>query len=244
MRFNLRQNLYLKIFSLLLAIVCWYVVRSEEERIKDFTVPLEYVHLPPSLELSGRVIDSVAVRLRAPEPLLKTITEDRLYARVDLAHVPLGEQYIQLTPEMFEIPGGAVVSSITPDLVPVRLERRQRREVPVVAEFAGTPPPGYQKVRYVIDPPSVAIEGPSSEVTRVTRAMAGTIVLDGQTSDYEVAVTPIPDAPTGSRVRIVSPVGPVHVVVTIAPTSPAGPAASPTEAVPRGGPPSRRRRRA
>jgi len=242
MRFNLRQNLYLKIFSLLLAIVCWYVVRSEDERIKDFTVPLEYVNLPPSLELSGRIIDSVAVRLRAPEPLLKTITEDRLYARIDLARVPLGEQYIQLTPEMFEIPGGAVVSSITPDLVPVHLERRLRREVPVVAEFAGTPPPGYEKVRYVIDPPSVAIEGPASEVSRVTRAMAGTILLDGQTSDYEVAVTPIPDAPPASRVRVVSPVGPVRVVVTSEPVSGPGPATTPHEGAPRGAAMRRKRR--
>src|SRR5262249_49243092 len=86
MRFNLRQNLYLKIFSLMLAVVCWYVVRSEEERVRDFAVPLEYVGLPSGLELSGRAVDAVAIRLRAPEPVLGSITEDRLAARISLAH--------------------------------------------------------------------------------------------------------------------------------------------------------------
>src|SRR3989441_13328778 len=75
MRFSLRQNLYLKLFSLILAVVCWYVVRGEEKRVRDYAVPLEYTNLPSTYDLSGQVIDTVAVRLRAPEPVLRTITE-------------------------------------------------------------------------------------------------------------------------------------------------------------------------
>ena len=56
MRFGLRQNLYLKLFSILLAIVCWFVVSGEEVSLKDFAVPLEYANLPRSLDLSGRVV--------------------------------------------------------------------------------------------------------------------------------------------------------------------------------------------
>jgi len=75
MRFGLRQNLYLKLFSILLAIVCWFVVSGEEVSLKDFAVPLEYANLPRSLDLSGRVTDTVAVRLRAPEPILRAVFE-------------------------------------------------------------------------------------------------------------------------------------------------------------------------
>jgi YbbR domain-containing protein len=215
MRLNLRHNLALKIFSLILAVVCWYVVRGEEERVRDFAVPLEYTNLPPSLDLSGKVIDTVAVRLRAPEPVLRTITEDRLSARIDLSRAPLGEQYIPLTPAMIEVPGGARVDQVNPDLVRVRIDRRTRREVPVIAEFSGAPPPGYEEIKHVIDPPAVTIEGPANEVGKVQRALTGTILLDGQTADYEVEVTPIPDAPSWSRVRVVSPQGPVRVRVSI-----------------------------
>src|SRR5262245_59536404 len=123
MRFDLRQNLYLKIFSLILAVVCWYVVRGEEERVRDFSVPLEYTNLSPSFDLSGRIVDTVAVRLRAPEPVLRSISEDRLSARIDLSRAPLGEQYVTLTPAMIGVPGGARVDQVNPDLIRVRIER-------------------------------------------------------------------------------------------------------------------------
>ena len=70
MRFNLlRENLPLKIFSLLLAILAWIVVRGEVEHVKDYVVPLDYVNLPDDLEMSGAVPDTVEVRLRAAEQL-------------------------------------------------------------------------------------------------------------------------------------------------------------------------------
>ncbi|HEU4402991.1 MAG TPA: CdaR family protein [Candidatus Polarisedimenticolia bacterium] len=217
MRFNLRQNLYLKLFSVFLAAVCWFVVSSEEERVRDFAVPLDYVDLPRGLEMAGRVVDTISVRLRASEPILRTITEDRLSARIDLSRAVLGEQHIPLVPELIRIPGGADVVSIAPDRIEVKIEKRVRREVPVVAEFAGQAPRGYEKGRHSIDPPLVTIEGPASEVAKVSQATTGTIVLNGETSDYEVEVKPIPDAPPGSRVRVVAPSGPVRVRVTIRP---------------------------
>jgi YbbR domain-containing protein len=220
MRFDLRRNLSLKIFSLLLAAVCWYVIRSEEERVKDFSVPLEYVNLPPSLDLAGPVVDTVEVRLRATEPLLRTITADNLSARIDLSRAPIGEQHFQITPAMIRAPGGAQVAAIDPDRLELRIEKRVRRDVPIVAEFAGQTPSGYHKAGHVIDPPTAQLEGPESEVFQVTRATAGTIHLNGETGTYEVQVTPIPDAPPGSHVRIVSPRGPVRVTVSIQPLEP------------------------
>ncbi len=63
----------------------------------------------------------------------------------------------------------------------------------------------------------VTVSGPASEVAAVQRALTGTIVLEGETDDLEVEVRPIPDAPEGSRVRVVSPSDPVRVRVTIEP---------------------------
>ncbi|MGH9749276.1 MAG: CdaR family protein [Candidatus Polarisedimenticolia bacterium] len=220
MRFNLRQNLYLKIFSLLLALVCWYVVRSEEERVRDFIVPVEYINLPEGLEQSGEIVDEVAVRLRAAEPVLRGMSEDALVARIDLSKVPLGEQHLPVTPGMIRAPAGAEVARIEPELLTVRIEKKMRRDIPVVAEFAGDPPAGYEKGPHTVQPATVTLEGPASEVNRVSRALTGVIHLDGETDDFQVMVTPVPDAPQGSRARIVSPAGPVRVLVSIRPVEP------------------------
>ena len=209
MRINLRHNLSLKLFSAILAIVCWYVVRGEEERVKDFSVPLEYTNLPPSLDLSGRVIDSVAVRLRAARHVQPDLERRRIGARDP--QIPARAEVDRLGQDVMPR-----VDQVNPDLVKLRIDRKVRREVPVVAEFSGSPPAGYEKVRHVIDPPVVTIEGPANEVTNVPRALTGIILLDGETADYEVDATPIPDAPSWSRVRVVSPQGPVRVRVTIA----------------------------
>jgi hypothetical protein len=222
MRFNLRRNLYLKVFSLLLAVVCWYVVRSEEVRVRDYVVPVEYVGLPDELELSGRITDTLNVRLRATEAVLRATGQDALLARVELTRVPPGEHTLPVTPEMIRIPAGAEVARFAPDLLSVRVEKKARRDVPVVAEFAGEPPAGFAKVRHTIEPPLVTIEGPASEVFRVQRALAGTIPLDKETSGYQISVRPIPEAPQGSRVRVVAPPGPVRVMVDIRPAGEGG----------------------
>jgi YbbR domain-containing protein len=219
-RFNLRENLPLKIFSFLLALLCWVVVRSEESRIRNFVVPLDYVNLPESLELSGTVVETAAVRLRAPEAVMRSIPEDSLLATIDLSNKPSGRHNIRLSDDLIRIPAGAAVERISPTLVPIRLEKRVAREVPVKVEFAGKPAPGYRKVRHVIEPPRVTIEGPESEVKTVRRVLTGTISLEGETGDLDLAVQPAPDAPAGSRVRVVAPPGAVRVLVTIEPISP------------------------
>ena len=216
MRFFLRRNIRLKAFSFLIALVWWAVVHGEDARIKDFIVPIDYTNLAQSLEQSGRVIDTVTVRLRAPEAVLRNVTEDRLAVTLDLSRAPLGEQHIPITGKMLRVPPGTEVVRVAPAVIPVRVERRARREVPIVAEFSGAPPKGFARLGYAVTPPVATIEGPASEVAAVARALTGTILLDGETSDFEVAATPIPDAPSWSRVRVISPRGPVRVRITIA----------------------------
>ncbi|MCZ6695041.1 MAG: CdaR family protein [Acidobacteria bacterium] len=215
MRMNLRHNALRKAISLALAGVCWIVVSSEEDRVKDFSVPIVYTALPENLELAGEVIDTVAVRLRGAEPTLRDVTADRLTARIDLSEIPLGEQYVQINAKMIKAPPGATVVRIEPGLIPLHVEKRLQREIPVVAVFAGRPPPGHKKRDHVIDPAVVTIEGPASEVARVKRATTSTISLEGETQDYDIEVTPIPEAQPGSRVRVVRPTGPVRVHVSI-----------------------------
>jgi len=215
MPFSLRRNIRLKSFSFLIALVWWAVVHGEDTRIKDFVVPIDYTNLAQSLEQSGRIIDTVTVRLRAPDAVLRNVTEDRLAVALDLGRAPLGEQHIPITGKMMRVPPGTEVVRVSPAVIPVRVERRARREVPIVAEFSGTPPKGFARLGYAVTPPVATIEGPASEVAAVSRALTGTILLEGETADMEFEVRPIPEAPSGSRVRILVPADPVLVQVRI-----------------------------
>jgi YbbR domain-containing protein len=220
MRFLLQRNIRLKAFSFFIALIWWAVVHGEDARIKDFVVPIDYTNLAQTLEQSGRVIDTVTVRLRAPEAVLRNVTEDRLAVTLDLGRAPLGEQHIPITGKMLRVPPGTEVVRVAPPVIPVRVERRARREVPIVAEFSGSPPKGYARLGYAVTPPVATIEGPASEVAAVSRALTGTILLEGEVADMEFEVRPIPEAPLGTRVRILVPAEPVLVQVRIGPAPP------------------------
>ena len=140
-------------------------------------------------------------------------------ASIDLARAPMGEQRVAMTEDMLRVPAGVEVVRIAPAAVPVRLERRARRQVPIVAEFSGHPPSGYAKTGHVVTPSVATIEGPSSEVAQVSRALAGTIFLEGETSDLEYVTRPIAEAPAGNHIRLVAPTEPVRVRVTIGPAA-------------------------
>ena len=215
MRMNLRHNALRKAISFALAVVCWIVVSSEEDRVKDFAVPIVYSALPENLELAGEVIDSVAVRLRGAEPTLRDVTADRLTARIDLSEIPLGEQYVPITAKMIKAPPGATVVRIDPRPNTQHDAHRQQRENTDLAGVAGRPTPGHKQRDHIIDPAVVTIEGPASEVARVKRARTSTISLEGETEDYDIEVTPIPEVKAGSRVRVIQPTGPVRVHVSI-----------------------------
>jgi hypothetical protein len=144
---------------------------------------------------------------------------------------------------MLRVPAGTEVVRVSPAIIPVRIEKRARRQVPIVAEFSGHPPKGYEKTGVIVDPAEATIEGPASEVAAVDRALTGTIMLEGETSDMVFEVRPIPEAPPGNRVRILSPANPVRVRVKISPAPPVpepAPPPAPERPRPSRTPPGRR----
>ena len=201
MHLDLRRHLALKFFSLLLAVIIWILTTGESQKIKDLLVPLQYTRLPPGMEISGDAPDRISLRIQAPEPILERITPDRIDARVDLSRLQPGDQYLTLSPEQFKVAGATVVR-VDPQVIPVRIVRQAEKDVPVVPRIEGKPPEGYEVVDYRVDPPSVVVVGPEDAVREVHRATTGSIPVDGSTSPREVTVSPVPEAPGGSRVHL------------------------------------------
>src|SRR5207249_10170283 len=91
-----RENLALKLASLALAIGVWFYVRGQERPVQIVSVPLEVRNLPVGLALAGDVIDSVTVRLKAPEVILDTMSPEKISARLDLSNLEPGDHLVRL----------------------------------------------------------------------------------------------------------------------------------------------------
>ncbi len=198
---RLRSEPSLKIASLILAVFVWMYMRSETRPSQIFTVPIEYEGLPEDLALSGDFPDSVVVHVRAPDPTLKAIGPASFRARVRLAGLKPGEVEIPVKPDMIRAPLGIEVMRVEPATLSLTVERRIRRDVPVVARFKGKPAHGYENDGYTLNPDKVMIEGPEGVVRAVREAVTDKVDISGRKKSFETVVGVVPDR---GGVRIVS----------------------------------------
>jgi len=189
----LRSDPSLKLASLVLALFFWVYVRSEEKPIQLFSVPLEVDGVGRDLALAGDVLDSVAVRVRAPDTTLKNLTSSRFHARVKLDGMTAGEYTLPLTPDNVRAPLGVEVLRVDPAQVTLRLDRRITREVPVVARIKGRPAPGFESDGYTLAPDKVTVEGPEGVVRKVREAVTEEVDISGLNRSFETVVGVAPD---------------------------------------------------
>ncbi|HET9481529.1 MAG TPA: CdaR family protein [Candidatus Polarisedimenticolia bacterium] len=189
----LRSEPSLKLASLVLAIFLWMYVRSEDRPVQVFSVPLTTEGLAATLDLAGEPPDSVAVRVRAHDATLKSLTPGRFRARASLQGAGPGETTVPLTVDSVRAPAGVEVLSVEPESVTFSIEQRISREVPIVARFKGRPAPGFEQDGYTLSPDMVIVEGPESTVRQVRQAVTEEVDLSGRVQGFEILVSLVPD---------------------------------------------------
>src|SRR5262245_61230196 len=131
------ENAMLKFLSLALAVGVWFYVRGEDRPLQIFSVPIELQNIPDDLAISGDVMESVSVRVRAPEIVLRNLSPERFLARVDLSALGAGDQLVRIRPEQMRVPPGVEIVRVSPEFVPLRIEKKVDRVLPVKPRVSG-----------------------------------------------------------------------------------------------------------
>jgi hypothetical protein len=119
---------------------------------------------------------------------------------------------VQLSVDHLEgLPRRVDVASFEPDRVSLVVDRRMRRELPVVADLLGEPPEGYTVYRTRVRPDRVRVEGPETAVRTLTQLRTDALGLEHRTRSFTEKVGAVPERPD---VRIVDP-EPLEVRVVI-----------------------------
>jgi YbbR domain-containing protein len=202
----------LRVISLALAALLWIVIAGGDTVERGLNVPVELRNFPAGLEITGDLVNSVDVRLRASPGLVESLDVDRVLARIDLAGAEEGEQIIQLTADNIEVPFGFRIVKITPSFLTFNLERAETRKVPVLPRIEGLPAPGYEVADYTADPPEITVAGPRSRVQEIESAFTEPVSVDGADMDLEKTVNVIPEDPL---LHLEGDTGEVRVVVYI-----------------------------
>ncbi len=183
MRDIIKRNLGYKVVSLLLAIILWLWILSQNETTGLFgkhtlNVPLVIYNQPPNLVVMSN-IPSVSVRLDNNNEGINT---EELFAFVDLKDAVAGEHSYKV---QIDHPEGVKIENTNPSNVIIRLDMVKDKIVPVIAQVEGTPAAGFVAGQPLVTPPVVNVRGPTSilekldsvvveaNVTGMTESMRG-----------------------------------------------------------------------
>lgn len=211
LKHSLLENLGLKLLALLVALILFVVSRQPMREVLLVGVPIEFRDRPAGLEISSEVTQTVSVRLRGPQDVVRNMMPNQLAIIADLSNKGPGERVVQLKAAPATIPENVKVLRIDPASIKLRLEPIAHKEVPLEPKFIGELPPGYEVYGFVAVPASVVIEGPQSHVARVTQVSTESIQLEGHLSSFKTSVeVDLPDR----FVRLTTP-GPINLSVEI-----------------------------
>jgi YbbR domain-containing protein len=188
LRYWITNNLFLKVFSVVLAVALWSAVAGDSSSEIGIAVPLEYKNVPPQFEITGETTDTVEVRLRAASKLIREISPKEVSTAIDLSGMESGERVIALTAQNVEVPFDVEVIRINPPRVHLNLEPTLVKRVAVVPELKGQPRNGYEVKRVLLSPSTVEIEGPQSRVTTFDSVRTRPISLQDKKSDISQSV--------------------------------------------------------
>ena len=125
------SNLRAKAGALATVCVLWLVLVGPQNTEIGFTIPVVYYNIPANLDMTGKNIQEVYLRLRGSGELLTLLDPRRLRAQVDLSSASAGRSRYPLTAQDVNVPLGLQVAGMDPASVSVRLKKRpEPEEVP------------------------------------------------------------------------------------------------------------------
>jgi YbbR domain-containing protein len=176
------RHLGLKVLSLMLAVLLWFMVAGQKDAERSLRIPLEFQNIPEQLELTEEPPSFVDVRLRGPSGSLGQVRAGDIVAVLDLATARAGRRLFHLTPEQVSAPAGLRVIHVLPATIGLTFETSSSKTVPVVPVIEGEPATGYVVGRVTATPAMAHIVGPESALQRLTEATTEPIVINGQRS--------------------------------------------------------------
>ncbi len=176
----------LKLLALAITLILWFAVTGQNQPLTIRTgVQLNLIR-PSNLDISNDPPRTVEVVLTGSRPNLQSLSPLDLVATVDVSDHLAGERVIRLSLDRvtMQLPDGVKIESFQPSTIPVRLEPRIERQVPVEVKTEGKPADGYEVYRINPAQMTVRVRGPASRIEALQKAPTETISLSGRKESF------------------------------------------------------------
>jgi hypothetical protein len=201
------KNLGLKVVSIVLACVVWFIVsapRRGRVRERIVTASLSLVGVPSDLVITTDIPSSVAVRVRGRVQELRSLASQSLEASADLSQINTpGEVEITIRSQHINVPEEIEVVSIQPNKIRFRIEQLRQRAVTIRPFLVGDPPGGYLVGEATASPDRALVSGPASQILKLDEVATERIIMTGRTATFVQNAAVVSDSPL---VRVISPI--------------------------------------
>jgi len=190
MRRILTSHWRLKIFSLFLAVLLWFVVLREEKVVTMIHAPVELKNIPPEMVVVNDVEDLISVKIRGARSLISGFipSQIELPQGRGTPRLRVGENYIPIDSKQIIVPRGIEVLGVTPSAIRIVLERLISKELPIAPRVEGSPPRGFCVKRVTSAPAKVMVKGPERTLRGTTRIPTEPISVEGKTETFRKLV--------------------------------------------------------
>jgi len=186
-----------KVLSLAAAIIISVFYRMNNLEIRFFTAPL-LIQSSETLLPASSFASAVRVSLRGEADGIQPILEEDIEAYIDLGRYTNEGSYrvpVQIRKKGSALGVEPLEISVLPLEIPLLLERKITRNVPVFPVIQGTVAEGYELTFQSLIPGSVVTEGPRSALENHIEFYTEIINLDRRYDDFSIMVSIINDNP-------------------------------------------------
>jgi YbbR domain-containing protein len=194
------ENMGLKGLSLILAITVFLLVNTDRDREITARVGVSYT-LPDDKVLVSDRLDEVRITIKGRWQRIRKFDERSLdRVNIDLRRAPSGE--VPITADMFNLPSGLQITSISPKTVRVVFDRRVEKVVEVMPQLAGRPMHGYVVSEVIPTPATLRVRGAAGTLAALSTVRTQDVSVEGRTESFTTdttAFTPEGVEPVGSE---------------------------------------------
>ncbi|MBZ4684876.1 MAG: YbbR family protein [Desulfomicrobiaceae bacterium] len=185
-----------RFLALVMAIFCWYLVSGQEKVETWLDVAVEFVNLPPRMEVVSGFPSKVQARVRGTSNQVRALGNVRLAYKIDLSTVRPGKNVVPLVPENMPLTSAVEIVEFNPSRLEFEADVQEQKEVPVRLDWSGEPGPDMRVVNATVDPEKVVVTGLASALKNLKAIRT-----------EAVTVEPGDRREVSGRVRLVLPAG-------------------------------------
>jgi YbbR domain-containing protein len=172
---NFRPGVLL--LALAIAVFLWGVAQGSTSIRYSFDIPVEIHGVRDTLVVTDQSADAINVGVMGSRAALRNLDEARLKYAVDVSSAKSGVAEFEVELAHIELPRRARFVNHSPTRIQIRLERRSRKEVSVVADVQGEPAAGFELAEVRVVPGRVWLAGAHSHVMRVAEVQTEPIEI-------------------------------------------------------------------